>query len=92
MKAGFLTEETLTTLTTPQVLNNGEKTSYGVGWFSGGESDMYRINHGGGSIGGITDYAVYPELGLVITILSNSSDTRYGNVLERIVIAFKEAK
>jgi serine beta-lactamase-like protein LACTB, mitochondrial len=92
MKAGFLTEETLTTLITPQILNNGEKSRYGVGWFSGGEGEMYRISHGGGSIGGITDFVVYPELSLVITILSNSSDTRYGNVLERIVIAFEEAK
>lgn len=91
MKTGFLTEETLTALTTPQVLNNGSKSYYGVGWQIGGEGEMYRISHGGGSIGGITDFVVYPELGIVITILSNSSDTRYGNVLEEIVYAFKDA-
>ncbi len=86
--AEYLSEETLVTLTTPQVLNNGESTGYGVGWFADGEGEMYRIHHGGGSIGGITDFVVYPELGIVIAILSNSSDTTHGNVLARIVKAF----
>lgn len=90
MSGGFLSEETWTILTTPQSLNNGEHTRYGVGWFVGGEGEMYRIGHGGGSIGGITDFVMYPELGMVVAMLSNSSDTSFGDVLEQIRNAFKD--
>ncbi len=91
MAAGYLSEETLDILTTPQTLNNGNSTGYGVGWFCSIDSDPYRISHGGGSIGGITDFVVYPNDKIVIAILSNSSSTTMGDVSTRIVKLFKEA-
>jgi len=92
MKAGYLSEEILKELTNPQLLNNGEATDYGIGWFIGETNGKSTIGHGGGSIGGITDFVVFPEEELVIAILSNSSDTRFGDVLDRIVAIFLEAE
>lgn len=91
MSAGYLSEETLATLTTPQKLNNGESTDYGVGWFCDKDNDPYRISHGGGSVGGITDFVVYPDDKIVIAILSNSSNTTMGDVSRRIAKLFREA-
>ncbi len=91
LKPGFLTEKTLHELITSQVLNNGEKTGYGLGWFSFKDGEFLGFGHGGGSVGGITTFNIYPKDNLVIVLLSNSSDTRYGNVPGRIVQLFREA-
>lgn len=90
MKSGYLSEKTLSELTSSQLLSNGEKTGYGLGWSEGQTDGKRRIGHGGGSIGGITDFIVYPEEEIVIAVVSNSSDTQFGNVIERIVKMFME--
>ena len=88
LQPGFLSEETLTELTTSQTLSAGESTDYGVGWSIDGD----YLGHGGGSIGGITSFLMYPEDNLVLVMLSNSSVTNYGNVDHRIVGLFVKAK
>ena len=50
------------------------------------------LGHGGGSIGGITSFLMYPDDNLVLVILSNSSVTNYGNVDHRIAELFVKAK
>lgn len=80
MTPGFLSEVTLTEFTTSQVLNNGENTGYGVGWSTNNEDELPGYGHGGGSVGGITSFKIYPEHRMVIVILSNSSNTRYGSI------------
>ena len=91
LKPGYLSEESLMELITPQVLADGDTTSHGMGWFVGETNGRYRYGHGGGSIGGITDFVIFPEEELIIVVLSNSSDTRYGNVVGRIVELFLQA-
>lgn len=91
MAPGYLSKNTLDILTTPQKLNNGESTGYGVGWFCSRDNDPWRISHGGGSVGGITDFVVYPADRIAIAILSNSSNTTMGDVSTRIVEFFREA-
>ena len=88
MAPGYLSEPTLAGLTTPQVLMNGDTTDYGLGWFTWKENGRKFISHGGGSIGGITDFVIYPDEELVIAVLSNSSNTRYGDVVGRIAALF----
>jgi len=88
LQPGFLSEETLTELTTSQTLSAGESTDYGVGWSIDGD----YLGHGGGSIGGITSFLMYPEDNLVLVMLSNSSVTNYGNVDHRITGLFVKAK
>ena len=92
MHPGYLSEATLAMLTTPQVLANGDTTNYGIGWFVGEEYGLKRISHGGGSIGGITDLLIYPEKEFVLAVVSNSSDTRFGNVIDEVVRLFLEAE
>jgi len=91
MVPGYLSESTLAVLTTPQVLASGDTTDYGLGWFTWKENGRQFISHGGGSIGGITDFVVYPDEELVIAVLSNSSNTRYGDVVGRIAALFLDS-
>jgi CubicO group peptidase (beta-lactamase class C family) len=91
MAPGYLSASALAALTTPQVLANGDPTDYGLGWFAWEEDGRRFISHGGGSVGGITDFVVYPDEELAIAVLSNSSDTRYGGVIGRIADLFLEA-
>lgn len=92
LNSGFLSDTTLKELTTSQVLKNGDSTGYGIGWFSYVENKIKTFAHGGGSIGGITVFAICPEEKFVIVMLSNSSNTEYGNVPDRIANMFLEAK
>lgn len=92
MAAGFLTDATLTEFTTSQALNNGESTGYGVGWSVNGEGEIPGYGHGGGSVGGITSFKVYPEHGMVIVILSNSSNTRYGDIPGKLAQIFAQVQ
>lgn len=91
MNPGYLSAATLGVLTKPQVLVNGDTTDYGLGWFSWDENGRKFISHGGGSIGGITDFVVYPDREFAIAVLSNSSNMRYGDVVERIAELFLAA-
>jgi serine beta-lactamase-like protein LACTB, mitochondrial len=84
----FLSDSVRSILLTPQVLANGSATTYGVGWGSWEINGRKGFGHTGGSVGGITDLRVYPEEGLVLVLLSNSSVTKYGNVSSRIVELF----
>lgn len=92
MTPGFLSAETLKALTTSQVLNNGDSTGYGIGWGRIDKNGVIGFGHTGGSVGGITDLRIYPQEGLILVFLSNSTITKYGNVGDRIVKLFLEAK
>lgn len=92
MKPGFLSAETLKTFTTSQVLANRDSTGYGIGWARIDKNGLTGFGHTGGSVGGITDLRIYPDEGLVLVFLSNSSNTKYANVGDRIVKLFLEAK
>ena len=43
-----------------------------------------------GSIGGISAFRIYPKEKVIIVMVSNSSNTKYGNVVDRIVKMFLE--
>lgn len=89
---GFLSTETLEEVTTSQVLLNGDTTGYGIGWrirFNDGEK---IISHTGGSVGGITHFTIYTEKKAIIVLLSNSSNTRYGDIPDRIINSFFEVR
>ncbi len=93
LSPGFLSATTLNELTTAQVLNNGESTGYGLGWEVLNDSDQLQgFGHSGGSVGGITQFLIYPKHKIIIVLLSNSSNTDYADVPDRIVKAFLGAK
>lgn len=93
LNPGLLSATSLDELTTSQVLNNGDSTGYGIGWrVLQQENQAQGFGHNGGSIGGITQFRIYPKEKLIIVLLSNSSNTDYGDVVDRIVKMFLEAK
>jgi CubicO group peptidase (beta-lactamase class C family) len=58
---------------TPCKLTNGESSGYGYGWFIADFAGHRSIEHGGG-INGFTTYEMtFPEDGIFIAILTNSS-------------------
>ncbi|MFZ1806656.1 MAG: serine hydrolase domain-containing protein [Cyclobacteriaceae bacterium] len=85
MSSGFLSESTLNTFTTSQILANGDSTSYGVGWRTYHHDGFHGYGHTGGSVGGITAFRIYPNEKMVLVLLSNSSDTNYGEAGNKIV-------
>lgn len=87
-KPGFLSENTLAVLTKSQILTNGEETGYGVGWRRYTQGNLDGFGHSGGSVGGITQFRIFPNEELIVVFLSNSSDTNYGKVVEQIISLF----
>jgi CubicO group peptidase (beta-lactamase class C family) len=92
LSPGFLSAATLKELTA-QVLNNGESTGYGLGWEVINEPNQLQgFGHSGGSVGGITQFVIYPKEKTIIVLLSNASNIDYADVPDRIVQAFLGAK
>ena len=85
---GFLSGQTLKEFTTSQVLTNGDSTGYGMGWARLETSGIKGYGHTGGSVGGITAFRIYPQQQLILVLLSNSSNTSYGAIPDRIVKLF----
>ena len=74
MRGGLLAPPTLETLWTSQRLRNGQATGYGIGWSVGRDYDGRRvIDHGGSSIGGRAFLLLFPDDGVVVAMLANSS-------------------
>ncbi len=72
-----------------QTTNAGEKTGYGLGWLIRTDEDGQRwIGHGGGSVGGTTQFWINPEQGLVIAMISNLSDFEYGKIVPALGSVF----
>ncbi len=93
MTSGYLKKETLDALQEPQVLNNGDTTEYGMGWFSGiDERGYYYVGHSGGSVGGITQFWIYPKQEVIVAMLSNCSPLDYDDADTRIAWLFMESK
>ena len=74
LRPGFLKKETLDVLFTSQKTAEGKETGYGIGWSSRRDAAGRRIvTHGGGSIGGTTQLAVYLDGGVVVAMVANLS-------------------
>ncbi|HEX8395467.1 MAG TPA: serine hydrolase, partial [Longimicrobium sp.] len=62
---------------TPQRLESGESTGYGIGWFTRrgrlaeGGPVVPIIGHGGASIGGQTSFMIFPEQRIVVAVSTN---------------------
>jgi CubicO group peptidase (beta-lactamase class C family) len=75
-------EEIRDSFWTMQKTDSGEETGYGLGFrIVVDENDTLWIGHGGGSIGGTTQFWIRPADGLVIAMISNLSSFNFGTVL-----------
>ena len=79
LRAGFLKQDTLTMIFSPQKTIAGQSTKYGLGWFiheaGDGETER-RFEHSGGVAGSSSWLVIYPDRGVVIAWLQNSNDFR----------------
>lgn len=67
---------------TVQKTNSGEETGYGLGWkVKSDENGQTWIGHGGGSVGGTTQFWIRQDDGLVIAMISNMSSLDFGTIL-----------
>lgn len=80
----YLEPETREMLIRSQQLASGEPTNYGIGWQSGEYEGRNWYGHSGGSVGGTTQFAVYPEQELVVAIISNMGGVSYRDSHHRI--------
>jgi CubicO group peptidase (beta-lactamase class C family) len=64
-------DATRDSMSTPQRLNSGEKTNYGLGWNVGSHQGRREILHTGGQPGTSTILYLRPDEGIVVAILTN---------------------
>ncbi|MDH5397205.1 MAG: beta-lactamase family protein [Cyclobacteriaceae bacterium] len=90
---GFLKTETLQEFIRPQMINDTTTTTYGIGWVNRITADGVKYyGHSGGSVGGITMLAIYPEYNVVVALVSNSSNVSYNGVFHKMAAWFDTAK
>lgn len=87
----FLSRDTVEELWQPMETADGESTGYGIGW-SSGEDEQGRawVGHSGGSVGGTTQFVVFPEQRVVVGIIANMGGVSYGDLHRRIAVLFME--
>ena len=91
LEGRLLERETLELLWTSQRTSAGDETGYGIGFSVGVDQEGRRfVGHGGGSVGGSTQFLMYPDEDLVLAIISNLSGVRYDDVHRRIAELFLE--
>ncbi len=86
----LVSAETIRLFTTPQSLNNGTLTQYGIGFATRQDHlGRYFFGHSGGSVGGSSDMVIYPEEKVVVAVLTNLSDagvSRIAKVIAHLVM------
>lgn len=89
LRDDFLKKETIQLFTTPQVLANGNPTSYGIGFFSrNDDKNIPCFGHSGGSIGGTSDMVIYPKEKIVVVVLANLSGAHLGRLSNHLAQLF----
>lgn len=80
-----------TLLWTEQKTAAGVGSGYGIGWRIVEDDEGNRwIGHGGGSVGGTTQFWLFPQSRLVIAMASNLTELDYGDILLRLRKLFLE--
>ena len=86
----IISKEYLDEAWTPGVLNNGEKTNYGFGWFIGDDEEMAEhVFHSGGWVGFGTFLFNEVETKSGFVMLTNNSTDNYGDILGGLVNIWK---
>ncbi|MEZ4700827.1 MAG: serine hydrolase domain-containing protein [Rhodothermales bacterium] len=88
----LLRTSTVDALWASQRTNDGALTGYGIGWRTSVDDEGRRmVGHTGGSVGGTTLFTIYPDEDLIVCVISNLSDTRYGGLDQTLAAFFLEA-
>jgi CubicO group peptidase (beta-lactamase class C family) len=73
---GFLKPATVRSMWTSQRTAGGEETGYGIGWSVGDVDGGRQVWHTGGAVGGSTILLIWPDDGIVVSILTNLESAR----------------
>jgi CubicO group peptidase (beta-lactamase class C family) len=85
----YLKPGTIEMLWTPQRTTAGEETGYGIGWASETDADGRRVvRHSGGSVGGTTNLRIFPDNGMVIAVITNTSAADIGLLTDELIDVF----
>jgi len=84
----LLRRETLETLWTSQATTEGEETGYGIGWRVATWEGRQVVYHTGGAVGGTTVLVIYPEEGLVVSLLANIQNAGQTGNAEQVAELF----
>ena len=72
LEPGFLKRDSLQLLFAPQKTKDGQETKYGMGWFIGKSTSGQKIfEHSGGSVGGTSELILYPDVHMVVAMVTN---------------------
>ena len=89
MNGPFLTPATRDELFTSLRTNGGEPTGYGLGFFVGTDVNGHRtVGHSGGSVGGSTQFIMYPEQDVAVALIANRGGVDYRALHEHIAAHF----
>lgn len=81
----WISPEVRQLLWTEQATTTGVATGYGIGWRIVVDAEGQRwLGHGGGAIGGTSQFWLFPEDRLVIAMASNLTELDYGDLLARL--------
>jgi serine beta-lactamase-like protein LACTB len=87
----LVTEEMRQLLWTELKTTAGTGTGYGIGWrIVVDEAGHTWLGHGGGSIGGTTQFWLFPDNQLVIAAVGNLTDLDYSDLIPRLRTNFVE--
>ena len=92
LKPGLLKAETIALLQTPLQLKSGASSGFGLGWkvdtipLAG--KHVRVVRHRASLIRGLASLSVFPELGLVIAVMSNHPHYLVGEFAEQLPEAF----
>jgi len=80
-KSGYLTDESLNILMSPQTTTSAGTTNYGIGWRKRyGNNNEVLYGHTGGSVGGTTYAFIAMDYNVIVVITSNLSDASFGDL------------
>ena len=80
-KSGYLTDESLNILMSPQTTASAGTTNYGIGWRKRyGNNNEVLYGHTGGSVGGTTYAFIAIDYNVIVVITSNLSDASFDNL------------
>jgi len=86
-----LTDAMRSLLFTPMKTAGGKPTTYALGWEVDKQRGRRRFWHSGGSIGGTSYLALYPDDGVVVAVITNLGDA-HDLGAEKVAEAFLDAR
>lgn len=81
----LLSEETTQQMWTPQTLNDGKKTTYGLGVVVGGQGQELKIWHNGAQDETKTQMDLYPASKRGVIVMSNSANCDPGRISKAVL-------